>query len=374
MSFQSKFMELKTPTDLDIVSDVQFTSLAQNNLLVSSWDNRILLYDCGNVDRDPASSASVPLITHFETETAPLCMVNVGTNSTYVGLLDGSIRQIDYENMMVNKHENLNICEQEQEIGHGVNHLCQVKNLQDTIVASTFDGLFRVIDTRQKKPVLINQENHGHFAKKRKIFTMDTSQDYLMLGLNSNLIEIYDYRNMNVPFERRELGLNYQIKDLKALPSNDGFALSTIDGRVSLEYFDSSPEVQASKRFTFKCHRELDKVNNTDLVYPVNSIAIHKTYGTLFTSGSDGALCLWDCEKRKRIRMYPKFLSQELPQRPESIVKIALNQDDRMLAIATSDDNYKKVRRLSDNSNRRSPSRIYLRVLEEGECMPKNKI
>lgn len=345
------FLEIGTPSDLDIVSDVHFTPLS--HLLVSSWDNRILLYDC----HGPNS-----LVTQFDTETAPLSMVSVGP-STYVGLLDGSIREIDYENMVVNNHENLN--GNGDQIGHGVNHLCRVKSQNDTIVASTFDGIFRVIDTRQRKPVLVNEN-------KRKIFTMDTSQDYLTLGLDSNRIEIYDYRNMKVPFERRELGLNYQIKDLKALPTNDGFALSTIDGRVSLEYFDSSPEVQPSKRFTFKCHRELDKATNTDLVYPVNSIAIHKTYGTLFTSGSDGALCLWDCNKRKRIRMYPKFMEKEVPQRPESIVKIALSEDDGMIAVATSDDSYKKVRRLSDSVNRKRPSKVYLRRLEGGECAPKS--
>jgi len=51
-----------------------------------------------------------------------------------------------------------------------------------------------------------------------------------------------------------------------------GYVLSSIEGRVSVEYFDPSPEIQ-SKKYAFKCHR--GKEGETEVVYPVNSVAFH---------------------------------------------------------------------------------------------------
>ena len=101
------------------------------------------------------------------------------------------------------------------------------------------------------------------------------------------------------PLETRQVGLKYQIKDLKTFPDNQGFALSTIDGRVSMEYFNPDPQFQLQNRFTFKCHRHPDPNPESagDLVYPVNSLDFNHEYGTLFTAGSDGYVCLWDCKR-----------------------------------------------------------------------------
>ena len=79
------------------------------------------------------------------------------------------------------------------------------------------------------------------FHNQRKIFTMDTSDQYLILGLQNNIIEIYDFKNLHHPLETRQVGLKYQIKDLKTFPDNQGFALSTIDGRIN-GIFQSDPQ------------------------------------------------------------------------------------------------------------------------------------
>jgi hypothetical protein len=52
--------------------------------------------------------------------------------------------------------------------------------------------------------------------------------------------------------------------------------LSSVEGRVAVEYFDPSPEAQ-SKKYAFKCHRQ------GDLVYPVNAMSFHPVYGTFAT-------------------------------------------------------------------------------------------
>ena len=44
------------------------------------------------------------------------------------------------------------------------------------------------------------------------------------------------------------------------------------------------------------------------------------------------------------MRQYPRFLSAE--NEPESIVKLQINRQDNLMVVATSDDNYKRRRRL----------------------------
>ena len=72
--------------------------------------------------------------------------------------------------------------------------------------------------------------------------------------------------------QRRESSLKYQTRCIRAHPRETGYVLSSIEGRVAVEYFDPSPEAQA-KKFAFKCHRV--KEDGKDTIFPVNSIAFH---------------------------------------------------------------------------------------------------
>ena len=59
-----------------------------------------------------------------------------------------------------------------------------------------------------------------------------------------------------------------------------GFVLSSIEGRVAVEYLDTNQEVQ-QKRYAFKCHRV--KEGSLEQVYPVNAISFHTTHNTFAT-------------------------------------------------------------------------------------------
>lgn len=64
------------------------------------------------------------------------------------------------------------------------------------------------------------------------------------------------------------------------VPSGQGYVLSSIEGRVAVEYLDPSPEVQ-KKKYAFKCHRL--KENNIEHIYPVNAISFHNIHNTFAT-------------------------------------------------------------------------------------------
>lgn len=56
-----------------------------------------------------------------------------------------------------------------------------------------------------------------------------------------------DARNLTEPEQQRESSLKNQTRCVRCYAEGHGFALSTIEGRVAMEFFDSAPEVQAKK-------------------------------------------------------------------------------------------------------------------------------
>ncbi|KAK4405165.1 Mitotic checkpoint protein BUB3.2 [Sesamum angolense] len=83
-----------------------------------------------------------------------------------------------------------------------------------------------------------------------------------------------------------------------------GYALSSVEGRVAMEFFDLS-EAGQSKKYAFKCHRKSEA--GRDIVYPVNAIAFHPIYGTFATGGCDGYVNVWDGNNKKRLYQYTKY-------------------------------------------------------------------
>lgn len=109
------------------------------------------------------------------------------------------------------------------------------------------------------------------------------------------------------------------------MPNDEGYASSSIEGRVAVEWFDPSSESQARK-YAFKCHRQ--PTDDVDVVYPVNSIAFHPVHGSFATGGGDGVVAVWDAIAKRRIRVYPKLAS--------SIAAMSFSSNGKILAVATS--------------------------------------
>eukprot|EP01126_Amoeba_proteus_P038564 TRINITY_DN4028_c0_g1_i1.p2 TRINITY_DN4028_c0_g1~~TRINITY_DN4028_c0_g1_i1.p2 ORF type:complete len:167 (-),score=20.95 TRINITY_DN4028_c0_g1_i1:351-851(-) len=131
---------------------------------------------------------------------------------------------------------------------------------------------------------------------------------------------------MAEPEQRRESSLKYQTRCIRPFNEGDGYALSSTEGRVAVEYFDPSPVTQA-KKYAFKCHRVKD-AEGVELVYPANVIAFHPVHGTFATGGCDCMVSVWDGKNKKRLFQYPKY--------PNSISSISFNQDGTQMAIASS--------------------------------------
>lgn len=328
----SSYVTLPVPDGLDVISGLHFSG---HRLLASSWDGQLLVYD---------AQAAI-LESQITLEVPALSISSVGS-STFVGLLDGTVRNVDYENNSTHTQYSTNGA------NSGINCL---RPLLSSLLAGSFDGHVRLLDPRAATASSVISPH------RRKLFSMDTASNHVVLACLDRQIEIYDPRNWISPLEVRESGLKHQVRTLRTLPLGDGYALASVDGRVSVEYFDPSPEVQ-SQRFAFKCHRQPGPAE--DVVHPVNLLVFHPVHQTLFTAGLDGNVCLWNWHQRKRMKQYP-----QLPSWPLAVVSVDVDSTGSLLAVAASDDTYKNGRRGSI----RQDSRLYIRKLGPSECAPKRK-
>jgi cell cycle arrest protein BUB3 len=127
------------------------------------------------------------------------------------------------------------------------------------------------------------------------------------------------------PWQKRESSLKFMTRAVACMPNDAGYASSSIEGRVAVEWFDPSPESQARK-YAFKCHRQpAPEGDGIDIVYPVNTLAFNPVHGTFASGGGDGVVALWDAVAKRRIRQYQKY--------PSSVAAVAFSSDGKYLAV-----------------------------------------
>lgn len=150
--------------------------------------------------------------------------------------------------------------------------------LVNGILTGSWDRTIKLWDTREKGCVGTYEQNNG------KVYSMNVIDEKLVVATSDRKVLIWDLRNMSQYLMRRESSLKYQTRVIRCFPNKEGYVMSSIEGRVAVEYFDQDPEVQ-QKKFAFKCHRV--KENNNELIYPVNAISFHNVYNTFATGKYD---------------------------------------------------------------------------------------
>lgn len=129
------------------------------------------------------------------------------------------------------------------------------------------------------------------------------------------------------PWQQRESSLKFLTRAVACMPNDAGYATSSIEGRVAVEWFEDSPESQARK-YAFKCHRQAapEEEGGGDVVYPVNALTFHPVYGKTFASGGgDGTVALWDAEAKRRMKQYQNF--------GNSVASLAFSKNGKFVAV-----------------------------------------
>lgn len=178
---------------------------------------------------------------------------------------------------------------------------------------------------------------HRIVSLPHKPFSLSLSPHRLVVAMAARAVHIYDLPSLAAvpssddpvavePWQRRESSMKFMTRAVAVMPSGAGYATSSIEGRVAVEWFDASEEAQA-KKYAFKCHRET--VDGVDVIYPVNALAYHPVFqGTFASGGGDGTVALWDGVTKRRIRQYQKF--------PASVASLGFSPDGKYLGVAYS--------------------------------------
>jgi cell cycle arrest protein BUB3 len=207
------------------------------------------------------------------------------------------------------------------------------------LISASWDGTLHFYDTKDASapPLVVNLPGKPH--------ALAASPSKLVVAMTARLVHIYDLptaakllrqaANGNgttaalQPWQQRESSLKFLTRAVSCMPNDAGYATSSIEGRVAVEWFEDTPESQARK-YAFKCHRQAapDEEGGGDVVFPVNALAFHPVWGTFASGGGDGTVALWDAEAKRRMRLYQRF--------ENSIAALAFSRNGKYLAIGIS--------------------------------------
>ncbi|KAG8366407.1 hypothetical protein BUALT_Bualt17G0076400 [Buddleja alternifolia] len=281
----------------DAISRIRFAPLS-NNLLISSWDSNLRLYDVDKCElrlEAPTDGAAL-LDCCFETESTA-----VSANS------DGSILRYDMHSgnsKAIGTHDDLATCVDYSK------ETCQ-------IITAGWDKKVKFWDAR-------SASSSGCLSNLDvEVESMSLSGYYLMLALRSS-VHMYDLRNLDGPILKVIIGGMF-LMYLIMMFIHAGFVVGSIDGRVALEYIGKSNS--KDQGYAFRCHPK-DK-NGRHYHVAVNDIAFSPSlHGVLVTGDNEGHATIWDVLSRKRLI--------ELPRCPNSVASLAYNCSGELLAVTSS--------------------------------------
>ncbi|AEE76263.1 putative transcription factor WD40-like family [Arabidopsis thaliana] len=324
--------ELSNPPS-DGISNLRFSNNS-DHLLVSSWDKRVRLYDV----------STNSLKGEFLHGGAVLdCCFHDDFSGFSVGA-DYKVRRIVFN---VGKEDILGT--------HDKAVRCvEYSYAAGQVITGSWDKTVKCWDPRGASGPERTQV--GTYLQPERVYSMSLVGHRLVVATAGRHVNIYDLRNMSQPEQRRESSLKYQTRCVRCYPNGTGYALSSVEGRVAMEFFDLSEAAQA-KKYAFKCHRKSEA--GRDIVYPVNSIAFHPIYGTFATGGCDGFVNIWDGNNKKRLYQYSKY--------PTSISALSFSRDGQLLAVASS-------YTFEEGEKSQEPEAIFVRSVNEIEVKPKPKV
>lgn len=196
------------------------------------------------------------------------------------------------------------------------------------LVSASWDCSLNLHNTRDpsSQPIRISLPGKPH--------ALASSPSKIVVAMTGRIINIYDITAIAElfttggtdlkPWQQRESSLRYLTRAVACMPSDLGYATSSIEGRVAVEWFEDTAESQARK-YAFKCHRQAAPDGDGDVVYPVNALVFHPKHGTFASGGGDGTVALWDAEAKRRLKQYQRF--------PNSVAALAFSGDGKYLAI-----------------------------------------
>ncbi|CAK1358433.1 Mitotic checkpoint protein [Cercospora beticola] len=322
-------LELSQPPT-DAVSSVIF-SPDNNTLVVTSWNTDTAIHVYRRTESSPPFELSSTIAA-----SAPLLDACFGFDSDtiYTAGLDRTTTRYNLSQGTESQEVLSRASRPTSKIAFSPEH--------NVVLSISWDATLRVHDAENKKYVTIQLA--------AKPFALSVTADKALITMAERKVHVYALADLKAltgqagstsgmqeplharPWQERESSLKFMTRDTAPMPDGSGFAVSSIEGRVGVEWFD---EEENKKMYAFKCHRDkTTRVNEEgqevaiDVIYPVNAVAFHPVHGTFATGGGDGVVALWDAKTKRRIRQYPKL--------PACVAAMQFSSDGKYLAIGVS--------------------------------------
>jgi cell cycle arrest protein BUB3 len=302
-----------SPPPGDAVSSLAFAPRSPNKLLVTSWDKNLYCYDV----TDPESESHLRKTYEHRAPVLDVCF-GANDNEAFTAGMDWVVNRIDLETgemTAVGKHAAPVRC-----VVYSAEHAILVSASWDCSL-----NLYNMNDLSQE-PIRIALPGKPH--------ALSASPSKVVVAMTGRIINIYDFNAIQQlfqtgsvdlnPWQQRESSLRYLTRAVACMPNDAGYATSSIEGRVAVEWFEDTAESQARK-YAFKCHRQAAPDGDGDIVYPVNALTFHPVHGTFASGGGDGTVALWDANAKRRLKQYQRF--------PNSVAALSFSADGKYLAI-----------------------------------------
>ncbi|CAN6322533.1 unnamed protein product [Urochloa humidicola] len=277
------------------ISRVRFAPTS-NNLLVSSWDSGLRLYDAdANTLRFKAESEAAFLGCCFQDESAAFACCS-----------DGSVRRYDFGSSShdtVGLHEDVVAC-------------IDYCHITGQIATSSLDKKLKLWDTKVR-----NFSPSGTITFDSDVASLSICGTYISAAIARN-VYFYDMRNLTGPVKAKFSPMAYRIRCLQASPEWNGYVAGSVDGVVTLNYLDGI--TNGNMGYAFRCHP--NSRNGKSTLVPINCIAIHPCKKTFVTGDDGGYAIAWDAQSKKKLFELPSYLG--------SVASMAYNHSGQLLAVA----------------------------------------
>ncbi|KAG5522432.1 hypothetical protein RHGRI_034569 [Rhododendron griersonianum] len=285
----------------DAISRIRFAP-ESNNLLISSWDSSLRLYD---VD-------SFTLRVEVPSDAALLDCCFQNESVAFTACSDCCVRRYDLDSGIhdtFGNHDDLVSC---------VEYSAETRQL----ITAGWDRKIMSWDTRSTNTLECLKTP---FAE---VESMAVSGCNLIVAVGSS-VNIYDLRNFNKSVYAKELFPGFQIRCVRTILNSEGslsvhtgFVAGSIDGRIAVEYLNSS-----STGYVFWCHPK--SKDGRHHVVPVNDIAFNPFISGAFVTGNHkGYVSTWDGHSKRRLLQLPRYSN--------SVTSLSCNHGGQLLAVASS--------------------------------------
>ncbi|KAL8157322.1 hypothetical protein AgCh_002137 [Apium graveolens] len=277
----------------DAISRIQFAPIS-NNLLISSWDSNLRLYDTEGCNLRAQARTEAPILDCcFQDESFAL-----------TASADCAIKRYDFNSgheFTVGNHDDLAThvdfsSETCQVITAGLDQKLKFWDIRSTEAFKCLNSISVEVDS------------------------LSISGVTLMVAAGPS-VHMYDLRKFDRSTDTQKTCMDSRITCVRPSINFEEFVVGSIDGRVAVKStsnFDG---------YTFRCHPK--KKNGRTYPVTVNDIAfIPFISGAFVTGDNEGYVIVWNAHSKRRLFEFPQYSS--------GIASLSINHGGHLLAVSSS--------------------------------------